>query len=507
MRHRGLGFVLCVALGLAGCATVQSESVPRDVAAPSSEGLTYFLPKRLVRFTATRTPVDVDKLRKTVDSKRAERDAAEAARKETERARKLAERRLAENDNPALVADLTKARDKAQLEDKVAKKTAEEAETAFQEATDALRVAEIGRASCTYSAKLELLAPQADTTRRYVARLHRNILRDDTLALKVTPAGLLSSGNVVAADRTGDIIVELAGALAGLSGSPTKFETSMIGEEPAAPVCASLPRQFVEIFDPVAPGGLSGVNDRLIGAQFPFQLQIDEAPSTPASAAAWEAFAEDRRSARLGAIYYRSAAPRVITIRQAVTMDPVRRCSAVSAARIAAEEAVAKAEKEKASAPEREAAPIAAKLEVLRALLRDAEASRDACVRADSWQPVDAAIVMLPQAGPVSYIPMESSAFVRTVDDVQFADGSIASWNSERPSEAMEVVRLPVKVLTAIVSVPAQLLSLRVDYSTKAQSLADMQRQQIEMENRLRLLRACLAQAEAAGESGQSCLP
>ncbi len=107
-------------------------------------------------------------------------------------------------------------------------------------------------------------------------------------------------------------------------------------------------------------------------------------------------------------------------------------------------------------------------------------------------------MVQAPQAGPISYIPTNSSAFVKTVDDVTFVDGSIASWAPERPSEVLEIVRLPVKIATAIISVPAQLLSLRVDYSSKAQSLAEQQAAEIAASKSLSTLQKCLSDAQAA---------
>ena len=47
---------------------------------------------------------------------------------------------------------------------------------------------------------------------------------------------------------------------------------------------------------------------------------------------------------------------------------------------------------------------------------------------------------------------MRSSAFVKTVNDVAFDNGTIVSWHAVRPSEVAEVVRLPVRILKAVVS-------------------------------------------------------
>src|SRR5262249_5883892 len=114
-------------------------------------------------------------------------------------------------------------------------------------------------------------------------------------------------------------------------------------------------------------------------------------------------------------------------------------------------------------------------------------------LRASSgYQPIDGAIVMLPQAGPITYIPMNSSAFVRTVNDVQFTDGMISSWNAERPSEVASVVRIPIRVLTEVMQIPAQVLQYRVNLSSSQQDLRSSQNSEMEYIERLRVRDRCL---------------
>jgi hypothetical protein len=100
---------------------------------------------------------------------------------------------------------------------------------------------------------------------------------------------------------------------------------------------------------------------------------------------------------------------------------------------------------------------------------------------------------------------MNSSAFVKTVNDVQFTDGAIVNWTAERPSEFLEIVRLPVKIATAVISVPAQLISLKVDYSTKDKSLIEAQRQQIKALDNWRRLQDCRTAAGADNEAVAAC--
>lgn len=119
--------------------------------------------------------------------------------------------------------------------------------------------------------------------------------------------------------------------------------------------------------------------------------------------------------------------------------------------------------------------------------------------------PIAGALMSLPQAGPVSYIPMHSSAFVKTVDTVQFTDGSLTSWSAERPSEVLEIVRLPVKVLSSVVSVAAQIVSVKVDYSTKTKALLDAQKAQMQADADRAKLLGCLAAAQKTNSDGTEC--
>ena len=105
----------------------------------------------------------------------------------------------------------------------------------------------------------------------------------------------------------------------------------------------------------------------------------------------------------------------------------------------------------------------------------------------------------------MSSIPFKSSMFVKTVTDAQFADGSISSWGAERPSEALELFRLPVRMATALISVPAQLLSLKVDYSSKAKALQEAQQAEIQSAERSRLVQACVVTARAEATSPLPC--
>lgn len=478
---------------LAGCATVRSRPDSNYQAHYEAAGLTYFLPTRMLRFTGTRTPLDPQEL---ADAKTKQEEKVTKLQGDANTAQALVralETRLAAL--PATTTAATRAEVQGELDIARANLTTantklEEARTLLRQIIASLAAVESG-AACSYTARLEALPPQPDPNQRFIARLSHNVFRDDTLRLSVNASGLLSSANIVAVDRTADIIVEAAGAIGGLG----VRHRGPRGEALRGVDCTSLPRQFVRIFDPLEgwpPGdrassettalsALTDLNRDLAQEGYPFRLEADiSALRVSATAAQMPPARGSRRAGRArssesayylqteGAIYYRSAAPVTFTVQQ--------------------EAPGATAAGGQNSAPQ------------------DATDPGGNNPPASHWYSIDAAVVMLPQAGPITYIPMNSSAFVRTVNDVQFTDGSITSWTAERPSEALEIVRLPVKVLTALVSVPAQLLSVQVDISSRERTLLENQRLQIEQQQRLVILRECIAAAERNETSPLACI-
>lgn len=453
------GLLLCGSLVLSGCATVRSYQVPDYQVQRSSAGMTYFLPMRMMRLTATRTPLRIDDLTRSKTQKEAGLAAATAALSEATDTRDEAAAVIAALDATASAATRATAQqalDLAEAHVRIAQTDKDDAAAALAAVVNAINSLQLGGVVCAYTAKLELLPPQADPDHRFIASPQHSPLRDDSVALSVSPAGLLSTTRAVAVDRTGDIIVEIAGAIAGMPGAGGNLRT-LSSPTP----CAALPRQFVRVFDPLrgwpdrrrAPNvdsftlpAVEEVNQALANANLPFRLRPDmralvarRTSDGPYEPRASEDF--DLNPLR-GAIYYRSAIPITFAIEQDTP---------------------------------------------------------------DGWQPVDVALVTLPQAGPITFIPMNSSAFVRTVSDVQFVDGSISSWSTERPSEVLEIVRLPVKLLTAVMSVPAQLISLRVNRDSAEQQLATSQRQQMETAERMRVLQACIQRAEAEHVTSLPC--
>lgn len=428
--------VLVSGVLLAGCATVRTTMHTDNNTA--ARGVSYFLPKRDIKVTSERRILKRADIEKKI--------AAEEVKQKTAKEEATAAKTDLEN-KVALLATLAAGTD-AWKDAEASRATAagkltlanaakDKADAAVDRAkTELLSIPADSQCVASFESKIELLPAVPDHSQRFVADYAHNILRDDDGKLSLTAEGLLSSSNIVAADRTGDILVELAGAIAGFGTGGIK---PMGNNEVRTPQgdCDAPVKKFVYQFDPANDPTASSVNKELTDSGFgviTLELKGSAAPATAPKEQDINAIG------RQGALFYRSAVPITVIIRQ-------------------------------------------------------------------QGRPVDAAMAMIPQIGPISYVPVRSSAFVKTVDDVTFSNGAITAWNASRPSEVLEVVRLPIKLLKAVISVPAEILSLKVNLSDKDKALAVSQQAQIASQEKLAALKACISAAETAGTSVEACLP
>jgi hypothetical protein len=101
--------------------------------------------------------------------------------------------------------------------------------------------------------------------------------------------------------------------------------------------------------------------------------------------------------------------------------------------------------------------------------------------------PIHTTVMMFPN-GPINCLPFKASRFVKTVHDVEFTNGMLTSWHLNRPSEGLELIKIPVKMAKAIVSVPAEIIQLRVNLATEESNLIESQQTQIKALEALRAL-------------------
>ena len=71
-------------------------------------------------------------------------------------------------------------------------------------------------------------------------------------------------------------------------------------------------------------------------------------------------------------------------------------------------------------------------------------------------------IMMLPNRSPVVCLPIERGAFVTSKFKVTFAEGLLTEMSSDKPSEILGFMSIPLDIARAIVSVPGELLQVKV---------------------------------------------
>ena len=227
--------VTAVALLASACSTVDSSKIvapSTPTTAGTGRGIAYFLPRQLAKVTAKRTEIALDKSIEALGKAelalsvaKAQSAAAKAAVKETE------DTLVARGDIVAVrdlliarLADQKKALTEAEADvpkKEAARKAAADALTTAIKADNANKAAgkDDPKAKLfNVTVDIALLAPSADPGQGYRLNPRHSAFRDDEHKLAISAGGLLTSVDVVAADRTADALVELAtfaGAVAG----------------------------------------------------------------------------------------------------------------------------------------------------------------------------------------------------------------------------------------------------------------------------------------------------
>ena len=87
---------------------------------------------------------------------------------------------------------------------------------------------------------------------------------------------------------------------------------------------------------------------------------------------------------------------------------------------------------------------------------------------------------------PVQSYQIDRTMFVSKSVDLEFVDGVPTKLHLDRPSPAMEVVSLPLDLATAILSAPAEIFRLRLDYSSALENERRGRKSALEADQELR---------------------
>jgi hypothetical protein len=269
----GAGYI---AISLFGCSSIVSEQHPKvisDIATleDKASGLVYMLPQRLAQLTVQRKPIPSDLNQKIatakadIEAKKETVNKAETTLAETKNFLEALRTTAGANEDlikkaEAAVITATAERTKAEAALKAANDRLAELEKLRDVLLTASQNGDPQKQIVTYDINLQLRPAQGDPAEVYVAKLAHYPWRDDTITLKTTEEGLLTTADANVVDRTSDILVNIASALAAFGVAPVPtvpkprvvvpYDLRLVKKPPVCTTQLSLTLQW--IFDPTA---------------------------------------------------------------------------------------------------------------------------------------------------------------------------------------------------------------------------------------------------------------
>jgi len=434
------------ALAMSGCAMPVVQSTPATKGQAGQTGLLYALPKAQVQLVAQRKTVDAEEVaaaKKEAADLTTAATAAQARAKEAKSATKDADDTLA-----AILADTAAtaaAKDEVQRKANIAKAVLAVMDGRFNAADLAAKAAVVRAAAvvgelgkCTETATLAALPHAPDPDARFLAQHASSAWRDDQLTLSVSPTGLLNSASAVATDQTGQVILSLVQAFAGArvgSGSPP-FKSLRLRptEDKRDPAQACSPYKTTQVFDPTRLDEVEAAKVALSHASAGFQLCV-------AGLKADTIRAELKDT--VPGFAYRASLPVRVTLAGSFAPTP------------------------------------------------------DVCAPAANTEAASL-VAHVPDASTLFVTPVTAGAFTKVSNKHTFKDGMLVEVSLDKPSMAAAIASLPVEILKALVSIPAAIIKLRVDYESQSAALATSQanvlKAQVDLLNAQKALEDRLAQ-------------
>jgi hypothetical protein len=106
-------------------------------------------------------------------------------------------------------------------------------------------------------------------------------------------------------------------------------------------------------------------------------------------------------------------------------------------------------------------------------------------------------VLQVPDYSPVVKIPIRSASLGKSKNTISLYKGIVTEQATEHPSQILEIIKIPARVAEAIIKIPAEIIQLKIDYSSNAEELAEKKKSRREKENELESLDAKLQRADA----------
>ena len=434
MVRRSLILASTIALSgpLMGCTnTIVSD----PVSDASATGVAYGLPRAMLRIKAQRKQIsakDAAKLKSAAESAQTKANEWSVKLNEALDAQEIAAANAKQDST--MKDDFERALTEADTVVKSTKELSTAAADAAKRAKAAADAAVVGEYEDTVA--ITELPYYADPDARYVANLNHWISRDDEMKITVKD-GLLTSANSISTDRTKDIILELVKGVTAFVRPPSPFRAlAATGAKPQPkPEC----KEFLITldFDPTdSTPPLSGNNlppdgrrsarwaTKVLSESTYGAVQLDVGPST------------SQRSAGPGTTNALIPAPSTGTTSQGKgTGLPGLAYRMLSPYWI------------------------------------NVVISDGAGCSLGSPPQIQTTTFLLPDPSQTFVLPSEAGAFTKSVSTHGFKNGIPTDFSTNRPSELLAIASLPLDIARAIISVPTDLIKLKVDYNNEAEAL------------------------------------
>lgn len=485
----------CACTIISSCSTVQTEIYPVSrnmIEYYNSEelpitGMQYFLPQINVRMTFTRTAINPADAAKAAKGAKSDLDTAKAEVKLLEddvkhKTTRVKDAKDKKSKSHAALGELEKELARAHAALMIAQRKQASAEEEHKKAVVTAALAAAGN-SHEDTIKLEVLPPTADTSMIYVAKLDHIPTRSDKFTVETNAAGLLTSSNADIEDKSGDIVVRLAkiaigsfkaaSALSTGPGSqlpadqvapPSKLTTQVdrrthlrclskvskkgLKYQAVKPLPSRLNSGKIEIdIDPTKSFEVARINKTLCQLEAPFEVKIYKEHRHPSGFVPPRDPKSNRGSDDPPSYYtpvvvdglvYRRPLAYIADVRQFDIED--RRVDPKSVSRITPE-------------------------------------ARGHLLKSTR--------LFLPNEGPTAVLPFDAGACVSNKYGVKFTDGMPVKREETRPSEVFECLEVPLEIVQQIVSLPTELIQLKVDHTTKATELLEAEKKLLDAQQAL----------------------
>lgn len=336
-------------------------------------------------------------------------------------------------------------------------------QTAVNAANSGLIAAQTAQASFVETATLTILpvVPDPDPKAHFVTNLNHSPLRNDSLNIGVTN-GLLNSATATSADQTPQILLTLANtAITFASIIGTGGALPLGGERAARGEAPPLPcRQdsWSVIFDPLNRVELDAVISELSARTQNIVLKTYIPEAPPVSIA-------PPAAPQVNGLVYRAMTARTLTLAPSATPSTV--CPLLN--------------------------PTAAQ----------------------------SIVAVVPDTNTAYVVPARAGAFTTSSFNFAFTNGTLTSYANQQPSEIAAAVGIPLAVANSLMTIPTQILRLRVDYDSAATALVNQRsalsvaqtnalaaaaKAQTELVQAQSSLTQAQASAAAAGPTGQAAV-